>query len=190
MKTKLLMLTFAMSCAFAGNAMALTKEEYKTQKDQISADYKVNRDKCGALKATAKNVCVSEAKGTEKMAKAELESQYKPSPKNTENVSLAKADAAYDTAKEKCGDLSGNGKDVCIKDAKAAHVKAKEDAKVSRAESDTSKTKAEKMGDVKKSASEEKHEADYTAAKVRCDSLAGAAKDTCLADAKKKYDMK
>ena len=49
MKTKLLMLTVAMSCVFAGNAMALTQVEYKTQKDQISADYKVGRDKCGAL---------------------------------------------------------------------------------------------------------------------------------------------
>ncbi|MEO7159770.1 MAG: hypothetical protein ABIX00_04500, partial [Polaromonas sp.] len=66
MKTKLLMLTVAMSCVFAGNAMALTKAEYKTQKDQISADYKVNRDKCGAMKANAKDICVSEAKGVEK----------------------------------------------------------------------------------------------------------------------------
>ena len=48
MKTKLLMLTVAISCVFAGNAMALTKAEYKTQKDQISAEYKAGRDKCAA----------------------------------------------------------------------------------------------------------------------------------------------
>ncbi len=38
MKTKLLMLTAVMSCVFAGNAMALTKEEYKAQNDRISAE--------------------------------------------------------------------------------------------------------------------------------------------------------
>jgi hypothetical protein len=99
-----------MSCAFAGNAMAMTKEEHKAQEDRISADYKASRDKCGTLKDNAKDICISEAKGTEKIAKAELEAQYKPSPRNTEKVAIAKADAAYDTAKEKCDDQKGNDK--------------------------------------------------------------------------------
>ena len=190
MKTRLLMLTVALSCAFAGSAMALTKEEYKTQKDQISVDYKANRDKCSAMKANDKDICVSEAKGADKVAKAELETQYKPTPKNTEKVVFAKADAAYDTAKEKCDDQTANAKDVCVKDAKAARVKAREDAKVTKASSDTSKDNAEKMSDVKKDAGAEKREADYKAANERCDSLAGPVKDTCQKDAKSKFGMK
>ena len=189
MKTKLLMLTVAMSCVFAGNAMALTQVEYKTQKDQISADYKVGRDKCGALKANAKDICVSEAKGIDKVAKAELEAQYKPSAKNNQKAAVAKADAVYDTAKEKCDDLAGNAKDVCVKDSKAVHVKAKEDAKVIKVSTDTSANKAEKMSNVKKDANAEKREADYKAANERCDSLASAAKDTCQKDAKAKFGM-
>jgi hypothetical protein len=189
MKTRFLVLSAAISCAFAGNVMALTKAEYKMQKDQISADYKVNRDKCAMLKANAKDICVSEAKGSEKIAKAELEAQYKPSAKNTQKVAMAKADAAYDTAKEKCDDLAGNAKDVCVKDAKAAYVKAKEEAKVVKASSDATKEKAEKMNEVKKDARTETREADYKAAKERCDSLAGMAKDNCLSDAKTKYGM-
>ena len=35
MKTKLWMLTVAVACTFSGNAMSMTKEEYKVQKDQI-----------------------------------------------------------------------------------------------------------------------------------------------------------
>lgn len=189
MKNKLLMLTLAMACSFAGSAMALTKAEYKTQKDQISADYKVNKAKCDSLKTNAKDICVSEAKGVEKVAKAELEAQYKPNSKNNEKVSFAKADAAYDTAKEKCDDLSGNAKDVCVKDAKAAHVKAKADAKVAKVSADAGNAKAEKMVDAKKEASSEKREADYKAAKERCDSLAGTVKDSCISDAKSKYGM-
>ena len=189
MKTKLLMLTVAMSCIFAGNAMALTKAEYQTQKNQISADYKVNRDKCGALKDNAKDICVSEAKGVEKIAKAELEAQYKPTAKNNQKVALVKADAVYDTAKEKCDDLAGNAKDVCVKDAKAVHVKAQEDAKVVKASADTSNDKAQTMTNVKKDANAEKREAEYKAAKERCDSLSGAAKDTCQADVKAKFGM-
>jgi len=45
---------------------------------------------------------------------------------------MAKAAATYDTAKEKCDDLSANAKDVCVKDAKAAHTKAKDDAKMAK----------------------------------------------------------
>ncbi|WP_309679375.1 hypothetical protein [Polaromonas sp.] len=189
MNIKLLMLTAAVSCAFAGNAMAMTKDEYKAQKATVSADYKANRDKCGTLKANAKDICVSEAKGAEKVAKAELEAQYKPSPKNTEKIALAKGDAAYDTAKEKCDDMKGNTKDVCVKEAKAMHVKAKEDAKMAMVAADPGKTKTEKM-DAKKDANAEKREADYKVAKERCDSLAGAAKDTCQNDAKAKFGMK
>ena len=190
MKNKLLMLTFAVSCAFAGNAMAMTKAEYKAQKSQISADYKAGRDKCKALKANAKDICVSEAKGAEKVAKAELEAQYKPSPRNDQKVAVAKGDAAYDTAKEKCDDLKGNEKDVCVKDAKAAHVKAKEDAKVTKATADAGGAKTPKVADVKKEAGEDKREAEYKAAKERCDALSGEPKDKCQSDAKTKFGMK
>ncbi|MDB5849643.1 MAG: hypothetical protein JWP29_3395, partial [Rhodoferax sp.] len=120
--TKLSMLAIAMSLGYATSAMALTSAEHTAQNDRIEADYKMNKDKCGSLSGNAKDICASEAKGTEKVAKAELEAQYKPSAKNTAKVNEAKADAAYDTAKEKCDDLAGNAKDVCVKDAKAAHT--------------------------------------------------------------------
>ena len=38
MKMKLLMLSMAMTCAFAGNAIAMTKPEYKAEKDRISTE--------------------------------------------------------------------------------------------------------------------------------------------------------
>ncbi|WP_371327395.1 hypothetical protein [Polaromonas sp. A23] len=139
MKSKLIMLTFAISCAFAGNAMALTKEEYKAQKDRVEADYKGSREKCATLSANAKDICQTEAKGAEKVAKAELEAQYKPGPRHDRNLRDVKADTAYDIAKEKCDDMSGNAKDVCIKDAKATRTAAKAEAKVSGGNADANK---------------------------------------------------
>ncbi len=187
MKTSLLALTVVISCACAGNALALTKTEYNTQKDQIRADYKVNRDKCGPMKGNAKDVCVLEAKGAQKVAKAELEMQYKPSAKNTREVNVAKADSAYKIAKEKCDDLAGNAKDVCVKDAKAGYVKAKEDVKIAKAAMDGGANKSEKVKEAKKDASEETREANYKAARERCDGLAGNAKDVCQKTAKANF---
>ena len=143
-----------------------------------------------ALKANAKDICVKEAKGKEDVAKAELEAQYKPSPKATQKVAEARADAAYSVAKEKCDDLKGNEKDVCQKDAKAAQVKAKEDAKVAAAQAKPADNAAEKgaaVAEARKDANAEKNDANYKAAKERCDALSGDAKSKCVDDMKRMY---
>ena len=190
MKLKLLILSAALSCTFAISAMAMTKTEYKTQKETISGQYKVAKEKCGGLKDNAKDICVLEAKGVDKVAKAELEAQYEPTSRHIAKVGMVKADTAYAVAKEKCDDLAGNAKDVCRKDAKVSYVKAKDEAKIAKVSMDTSSSKSEKMAEVKKDAAADENKAMYKAANERCDALAGAPKDTCQNDAKVKFGMK
>ncbi len=186
MKTRLLMLSIAMSCALSNAAFAMDKVEYKAQKDTISGDYKVNRDNCNSLKANAKDICVVQAKGTEKVAKAKLEADYQPSARHDEKLSLARGNADYDTAKEKCDDASGNAKTVCKKEAKAAYVTVKDEARVARlsAESGKINTGARSM------ANKDENEANYKVAIARCDAMAGATKDACAAQARAKFGMK
>ncbi len=74
-----------------------------------------------------------------------------------------------------------------MKEAKAAHMKAKADAKVDRVAADTSNKSAEKTAEARRDAAEDKRDADYKVAIEKCDSLAGAAKDTCVTNAKVKY---
>lgn len=128
-KHALTALGVAVTFTLASHASAMTRDEYKAAEDRIEADYKADKQRCDGLAGNAKDVCQSEAKGKEKVAKAELDAQYKPSAKATAKLVEAKADAAYEVAKQKCDDLAGNTKDVCMKDAKAAHVAAKADAK-------------------------------------------------------------
>ena len=101
---------------------------------------------------------------------------------------VAKADADYDVAKEKCDDLKGNDKDVCVKQAKAAHTKAKADAKVAKVDSKTAHNTAEKRADVRKDAAEDKRDAEYKVAVEKCDAMSGAAKDQCVKNAKVRYN--
>jgi hypothetical protein len=70
------------------------------------------------------------------------------------------------------------------------YTKAKDDAKIAKVSTDTSKTKADKMSDVKNAANTDENKAMYKAANERCDALAGAPKDACQADAKVKFGMK
>ena len=129
MKKHLLMLAIASSCLFVTQANALTKDEYKAEKDKIQANYKLDKTKCDALKDNAKDVCEKEAKGKEKVALAELEQQYQPTDRHARAVEEQKIDAMYQVAKEKCDDQKGDAKNLCVKQAKADEAKGKADMK-------------------------------------------------------------
>src|SRR5260221_671500 len=90
---------------------------------------KLANEKCKSLSGNAKDVCHKEAKGNEKVAKAELEAKRKGTPHAMYDVAKEKADATYEVAKEKCDDLKGADKSACKKQAKADKDKAMADAK-------------------------------------------------------------
>ena len=100
---------------------------------------------------------------------------------------MTRADATYSVAKEKCDDLAGNSKDVCVKEADAALVRAKADAKVDRVGADTRQDAATKQADARNEANAAKREAEYKVAIEKCDALAGSAKDSCVSAAKAQY---
>ena len=99
------------------------------EEDKIEAEYKADKAKCDSMNGNAKDVCMKEAKGKEKVAKAELDAQKDPSARNQRKVEEAKADAKYDVAKEKCDGMKGAEKSACEKDAKAEHERAQADIK-------------------------------------------------------------
>ena len=118
---------------------AQDKDQHKAEKQKIDADYKAAKEKCKDLKGNAKDICMAEAKGQEKVAKAELALKEKDTPKNRYDVAAAKADMDYHVAKEKCDDMKGKEKNQCEKDAKAARDNAKKQAKAERESSEGKK---------------------------------------------------
>jgi cytochrome c5 len=120
---------FALAFSTGAIAQSVSKADYKSGKDSIAAEYKSAMKACGSMSGNTKDICVAEAKGKEKVAKAELEARSTPSGNNNYAVSIARADADYSVAREKCDDKAGDAKTVCVKDAKAAQTKAKADAK-------------------------------------------------------------
>jgi hypothetical protein len=179
-------ITFA-GAANAADNKTMSRDAYKADKGKIEAQYKVDKDRCSSMSGNAKDICQAEVKGKEKVAKAELEANYKNTDKARNDARVAKADADYDVAKEKCDDMSGNQKDVCVKEAKAAHTKSKADAKVASVSSKTSRDAAEKRADVRKEAREDTRDAQYKVAVEKCDAMSGAAKDQCVKNAKVRF---
>ena len=165
----------------------ISKATYTQAVKDADAQYTMDKDACASLSGNAKDICVAEAKGKVTVAKAEAEAAYQHTPKARENARIAHAQANYDVAIEKCDDLAGNPKDVCVKEAKAALVKGKADAKVDRVAADTNKEAATKQAEARKDASADKRDADYKVAIEKCDALAGPTKDACVSSAKAQY---
>lgn len=198
--TSALALAIGLTLSAGAMAESMPKDQYKSMEKTIASDYKVAKDGCDSLAGNARDICVAGAKGKKNVAQAELDYNYKPSVKTQYNVRVARADADYAVANEKCDDKAGNDKSVCVKEARAVKVHAVADAtalmKTSNANitarektADASITANEKTADARKDATADKRSADYALAKVKCDALAGNAKDLCINDAKVRYSQ-
>jgi hypothetical protein len=165
----------------------ITKDAYDQRIKNADAQYKTDQDACASRSGNAKDICLADAKGRENVAKADAEAAYKNTPKAREDARVARAEATYNVAKEKCDDLSGNAKDVCVKEASAALTKAKADAKVDRVAADARQDSTMKQAEARHEASDAKRDADYKVAIEKCNALSGAVKDACISDAKTFY---
>jgi hypothetical protein len=178
------------ACLLSGTnaiAQAMSSTDFKTSKNRIEAEYKTGKKICASLAGNAKDICVAEIKGKEAMALAELDHSYKPTLDTQYKVHVSKAEAVYEVAKQKCDDLSGNPKDVCVKEAKAALTSAKADATVQMKTSEANAKAGNSNKEIRADAAAEKRAAELKTAEEKCDALASTAKDTCLAAAKAKF---
>jgi hypothetical protein len=168
-------------------AQAMSSTDFSASKTRIKAEYSTDKKACDSLASNAKDICVAEAKGKEAVALADLDNSYKPTLKTQYKVSVAKGEAVYGVSKQKCDDLSGNPKDVCMKEAKAALTAAKADATVKMKTSATNTTASNDNKEVRTDATADKRAADLKVAEEKCNALASTAKDTCMAAAKAKF---
>lgn len=178
-KHSTLQVAFAVAALLAlpvAQADTITKADYQAGKTRISADYKTDKAACSSITGNSRDICVEEAKAKEKIAKAELEYGYTGKAKDGTKLLVAKADANYAVAKERCDDQNGNAKTVCVKEAKAIKVKALADAKLGK-----------EIGEARKDAASDKRDADYNVAIAKCDALAGDTKSACVAAAKTRF---
>ena len=89
-------------------------------------------------------------------------------------VRQAKAD--YKAARAKCNHLGGNDKDVCIKEATAAKTTSMSNAKA-----------AKKNAGANAEAHADSREAQFKAAKQKCESMSGDSKNICKKEAEARY---
>lgn len=103
-------------------------QDTKILETQIKERYQSDRVVCKTMSGHAKEICIVEAKGREKILKAELVNQKMNSAKSRYDVLMTKAQVNFEIAEERCDTLSGNAKNSCLDQALAAISAAKADA--------------------------------------------------------------
>lgn len=117
---------------------------------------------------------------------------------STGTIAQIMSEEAYKAAEEKGDELSGNDKDVCVKEAKAVETRMKADAEAQMTTSDA-KTEADKTSTVaggmeqaaKREASQESltetQGVYYAVAKEKCTTLESGDQQRCKDEAKEQY---
>jgi hypothetical protein len=172
----LLSSALAASAGAAFGAPNDAKQAYSAIVDKANSDYKTDRARCNSLTGNPKDVCIAQAKATQVYTEANAKARYKNTLDATTDGRKAVAEADFDVEKAKCGSLTGNPRDVCIKEAKANLVAALADAKADR-----------KVAEARTDAREDKRSADYKVAVEKCDAYAGDPKKACMADVKAQF---
>lgn len=184
--TRLMLLMAAAAVAAGAVAQPLGKDEYRAHVQRVEAEYDAAKARCQPLEHNARDLCKVRARGMLHVAKAELRAQFKPDARHQEKVAMARAEAAYALAKEQCDDVKGHAREVCRKDAKAAFAAARAQAKSVRSALASGETSRQAQPR-REEARAEQSSALYAAGKERCDTFAGAAKDLCIADLRKRF---
>lgn len=168
-----------LAASFAGTTMAannMDKAQYDSAVARADADYKVAHAKCETLRGDAETICEKDAKAAKVAAHAHAKAMRDGTPGAVAEAREDTAEARYDAAKERCKQLSGNDKDVCIKAAKLKETVAEENAKADKKSAEAGMQRDENI-----------EQSRYKLELEKCDSLAGDSKDACQAQAKAAY---
>jgi hypothetical protein len=185
-------LALALACAAGAHAapplvnQALTKDEVKAQKVRIEEQYDHAQTRCRRVEGHARELCNEQARGDRDVQMAELEMNAQPSPENDEKIRLAKAESAYSLSLVRCKSLDGSARGICRKDAQSTYEMAKKEARLQRDVVEQTLRSELTVRD-RTAAADRLAEAQFNAARERCEMLPGEGRANCLLDAKKRF---
>ena len=115
----------------------MTKAEFNAEQERIEAEFEAAKLKCNTFGGNARDICLAEARGSHRVARAELEERRVPSSSRARyQLHIAKAEAEFDIATEECDERTNGAKDACLAEARAALARDKANARVDRRKRD------------------------------------------------------
>ncbi len=118
-------------CGAAANAPAAGRP-VALELEQIDAEFDAARERCHDYAGQARNVCDAEARAARRIRKVELAARELGTTKGWYDAQIARAEAEFDVAKERCGTRAGAEREACVAEARAREAQAKDEARRAR----------------------------------------------------------
>jgi hypothetical protein len=187
MSFRIACLAAALACSAAASAApALSKDEIKANKVRIEEQYDQAQTRCKRVEGHARELCNEQARGERDVQAAELQMQAQPTPENDQKVRLARAEASYATALVRCKAMLGAARSVCRDDAKSVFESAQAEAKLQK-EVVAQGLNSESQVRERTAQADRIAQAQFNAARERCEMLPGEARSACLNDARQRF---
>ncbi len=122
-------LAVGLATAVAVAAQGISQEDYEAGKARISAEYASNKARCWTLERNASYICLVELAGRDNVARAELDAGRTPTRRTRYNVMVARAEAEFAVARERCDQIDRAERPRCGDAAKASEAAALDDAR-------------------------------------------------------------
>ena len=175
-----------LAAAGAHAAPLLSKETMKANLVRIEEQYDNAQMRCKRVTGHARELCNERARGQRDIQVAELELRNEPTGENDEKLRLAKAEATYSRALVECKTFDGQARDVCRREAKRSYEEAKAEAKLQREVADR-QLASENAVRERTAEADRIAQAQYAAARKRCEALPPEGRIACIEDAKTRF---
>jgi hypothetical protein len=108
----------------------MSPSDYMAGKRAIEAEIRLALARCREVPASQRDICKAEARGEERVRKAELSARYHGTVSSLDEVRLARAKALYDVARARCGGRLGEERIDCLRAAREDRNKSLADARL------------------------------------------------------------
>ncbi len=109
----------------------MTRLDYTEARQGMDSGTRSALAQCRSLEGAAKGLCRATARADERVRKAELEARYRGTVESESEVRLAKLRGAFEVARARCNEHSGEARSACLTSARSEHSRALADARAS-----------------------------------------------------------
>ncbi|MEJ8835561.1 hypothetical protein [Ramlibacter sp. AN1133] len=164
----------------AATAQVFSSRDHEARELRITARYRTAVAACAPLEGHGEDVCLAEAEAEERIARVDLEAQYRPSAKARHHALVVAADSRYAVARVRCEDRTGVARDACMTAATALRTAERDQARVLLNNAAARARATEQADDDREEASSDTLAARYSAARMQCEAYVDKLRERCL----------
>ena len=162
------------------SAQAFSRSDYLAREEALALRDRAAVAACAPLAGQSKAVCLAEADAEDRIARAELAAQHRPSAKARHRALVAAADSRLALAKVHCDGRPGTARNGCVAQALQQHASARDHAMARLKTSEANAMAAEQSAEDREEAASDTFAVRYAAARLQCDGYVDKLRELCL----------